>query len=303
MGERRALESLRIGFSLVVLANIVYCLDYIINILRGRISIFLRLTFPREEIIRISFFFSLLVLGSLFLSNGNIVDEEKKIELNRKMKIFLILNIIAVINIFISWIVLKDREVILSSIAIEVYLIGITVASKKIIELKLSDRQLRWKMAVEYGSKGYSKESNFTWRYKIWFTPREKVPFGRRWTGLFMNLVTGIIYFMLLISEYSIIFSSVMLFLLLRRTLFILEGVLGLQTSITGICTGVVKQPRRSGNMSDYIVYVTDYERNHEIRFRVRDYCSVSEMQNVTVVHGVFSKRVLYVKHIELEIG
>ena len=51
-----------------------------------------------------------------------------------------------------------------------------------------------------------------------------------------------------------------------------------------------------------YTVYITDYEKNNEIVFKVDNYCYIKERDTVTVIHGAISKKVINVEGMRLNV-
>ncbi|AJD25767.1 hypothetical protein T257_3264 [Clostridium botulinum CDC_297] len=111
-----------------------------------------------------------------------------------------------------------------------------------------------------------------------------------------LALVYGII-----ISK-GTLFSLLLLILLFSDVLSWLEGLLGLQTSLTGICTGITEHHSKNSHVIYHKVYVTDYKNKREITFLVDGPLFIHENSNITVVHGTFSKRVLYIEGLNLDI-
>lgn len=71
---------------------------------------------------------------------------------------------------------------------------------------------------------------------------------------------------------------------------------------MTGICTGVTQTTQEKSSKICYIVYITDYENEREIKFTMDEpYCYVNELDRVVVVHGIFSKHVMRVKGLKVK--
>ncbi|EPS47586.1 hypothetical protein CFSAN002369_20768 [Clostridium botulinum CFSAN002369] len=98
------------------------------------------------------------------------------------------------------------------------------------------------------------------------------------------------------------LFSLPLLILLFPDVLSWLEGLLGLQTSLTGMCTGITEHHNKNSHVIYHKVYVTDYKNKREITFLCRWTTFIHENSHMTVVHGTFSKRVLYVEGLNLDI-
>ncbi len=181
----------------------------------------------------------------------------------------------------------------------EIIYIGILILTKKIIALQLTDRQLQWQKTCGYIDEDCEK-SSFLWRFKLWWSPHVNVPFKNRWKGPSRLLYDLALVYGIIISKGNL-FSLILLILLLPDAISWLEGLLGLQTSLTGICTGITEHHSKNSHVLYHKVYVTDYKNKREITFYVDGPLFIHENSHMTVVHGTFSKRVLYVEGLNLD--
>ena len=85
-------------------------------------------------------------------------------------------------------------------------------------------------------------------------------------------------------------------------SLFFIECLFGIETSLTGVCSGIATVETEY-QFTRFTVYATGFNNKREIKFFVKaNYLSITEGEVITVVHGVFSKRVIYVKGHSLNI-
>lgn len=250
--------------------------------------------------------FSYLPLIALFifaLFNGNkTVNNEFADKVNAEMTIMKIFNGIFIGYIVITVALIRNKDVILSSIIMELAYIGIMIATRNIKIVKCcEERKLQWEKSWE-APENMDKESKLWWRWKLWFAPHIKVPFKERW-GRFSRLLWDICLVYVFITSRGTIFSVVIIILLIRDIFSWIEAIFGLYTSMTGICTGILSYSRDKGRGPYYKVYLTDYKNEREIVFQVEgENYAFSECDRITVVHGIFSKTVKYVEGIRLNI-
>lgn len=298
MSEKRNLESIRIFYVWLLITNIVCNIVFYLNIKGINMEMF--------EVLKISAinsfsFMSLLFLSVVIISSKNLnANRDIQEKINNKIKPLYFINVFFITYILIACFVVKNRDIILSSIVMEIIFLGIFMLTKNILMLGLNSRQLQWKKAWE-SPKKESKESSILWRFKPWFTPHVNVPFKNRWKGPFRLLYDLALLYAIYITKVQLI-SFIFVVLLLPDLLSWLEGFLGLQTSLSGICTGITEHHGKSSSSIYHKVYITDYEREREITFFVDGPLFIDEGSNITVVHGIFSKRVLYVEGLRLNI-
>lgn len=301
MGERRQLESIRVlGIGMLVLQIIMNSLLYIIPMVTGRyIDISRVITMKTANTIT----FMLLIFVSIvsFTSEKKVKSEDIRAEAKERVKFLNLPNIIFIIYIAVALIILRDRSAIMSAFIMEILYVSIIVMTKDIYMFQMQEkRQLDWKKNWEQPNH-HDKDSNVFWRLKIWFSPHEYVPFAERWISPFKIFIDFfIIYSFSGVS--SKLVSLIAYLFVIPDILSIIEALLGLQTSITGICTGVTQTTQEKSSKICYIVYVTDYENEREIKFTINEpVCCVSELDRVVVIHGVFSKHVMRVQGLKIK--
>lgn len=300
MGDRRQFESVRaIGIASLILQIIMNLLVYIIPAISG-----VYINIPDGIIMTSVNAFTFMPL--IFITIVSVVGTKKvqsddiRAEADEKFRFLNIPNIIFIVYIAIALMFLKDRNAIVASFIMEILYLLITIMTKNIYMLQMQEkRQLDWKKNWEQPDHE-GRESNVLWRFKVWFSPHEHVPFSERWIAPF-RILFDFLWIAILwqqpFSWISLLFSV----FVIPDLLSIVEALLGLQTSMTGICTGVTQTTQGRSSRICYIVYVTDYENKREIKFTIYEpYCCVNELDRVVVVHGIFSKHVMRVQGLKV---
>ena len=300
IGERRQLEGVRaIGIAALIFQIVMNLLVYIIPVISGRyINIPEGITMKSVNAFT---FMPLLFIAIASLAGRKKVEiDEIRAEAEEKVRFLNIPNIIFIAYIVIALMFLKDRDAIIAAFIMEVLYLLIILITKNIYMLKMQEkRQLDWKKNWEQPNHD-DKESNILWRFKIWFSPHEHVPFAERWIEPFRILFDFLWVALLLRPPFSLI-SLIFSVFVIPDLLSIIEAILGLQTSMTGICTGVTQTTQGKSSRICYIVYVTDYENEREMKFTIYEpYCCVNELDRVVVVHGIFSKHVMRVQGLKV---
>ena len=199
------------------------------------------------------------------------VDEEKLFEVNKSMFKYKIVNILFIAYIIFAISVIRDSKVIISALLIELSFICIYILKRKAKSLELTDIQLKWRKAFEYPD-AVDKESNLFWRLKPKFSPHVKVDFKERVKGIqFFSIFLLLIWWRGRVDFISIL----VLIAFIKDLIYLLEVPLGLFTKTTGLCTGVVEKEYSKSRRAYYTVYITDYEKNNEIVFKVDNYCYI----------------------------
>lgn len=298
MSNKRNLQSIRSFYLCILIFNIVYSSIFHLNNKGFNIKLFGDLTMRSVVLFTLN---SILFLCIVIAVEKKInIDEEIKTQVSMRIKPLYLVNMFFITYILVCIFLLKNLDLILSSFVMEIIYIGILILTKKIIALELTDRQLQWQKACGYIDESCEK-SSFLWRFKIWYSPHINVPFKSRWKGLSRLLYDLALVYGIFISKGNL-FSLPLLILLLPDVLSWLEGLLGLQTSLTGMCTGITEHHNKNSHIVYHKVYVTDYKNKREITFYVDGPLFIHENSNMTVVHGTFSKRVLYVEGLNLDI-
>ncbi|KEJ01394.1 hypothetical protein N494_10630 [Clostridium botulinum A2B7 92] len=298
MSTKRNLQSIRSFYLCILIFNIVYSSIFHLNNKGFNIKLFGDLTMRSVVFFTLN---SILFLCVVIAVEKKInINEEIKTQVSMRIRTLYLVNIFFIGYILVCIFLLKDIDVILSSFVMEIIYIGILILTKKIIALQLEDRQLQWQKACGYIDED-CEESSFLWRFKIWCFPHINVPFKNRWKGSSRLLYDLALVYGIIISEGNL-FSLILLILLLPDAISWIEGLLGLQTSLIGICTGITEHHSKSSHVVYHKVYVTDYKNKREITFYVDGPLFIHENSNMTVIHGTFSKRVLYVEGLNLDI-
>lgn len=226
------------------------------------------------------------------------VDEEKLFKINQSMFKYKIVNILFIAYIIFVIAIIRDSKVIISALLIELALICIYILKRKAKSIELTDIQLRWRKNFEYPD-AVDKESNLFWRLKPKFSPHVKVNFKERVKGIqFFSIFLLLIWWR---GRFDFI-SILVLLLFIKDLIYLVEVPLGLYTRTTGLCTGVVEKEYSKSRRVYYTVYITDYEKNNELVFKVDKYCYIKERDTVTVIHGAISKKVINVEGMRLNI-
>ncbi|WP_308780868.1 hypothetical protein [uncultured Clostridium sp.] len=298
MNKKRNLERLRFFYICILLFNVIFHLMYHLNRYGFNINIFRE--FTMESTILLNSNILLSIIAVIIFHKENLIDEEVKTYVNNSIKPLYFINIFFITYILICFFLLKDTNVTISAIMMKMLYIAILMLTKKIRSINLNNRQLQWQKDCGYIDEDYI-ESNLLWRFKIWCSPHVNVPFKNRWTTS-SRLLFDVFLVYCIIACYGDLMSLILSIFVLRDTLFLIEGLLGLQTSITGICTGITEQYNKHNTHKYYKIYVTDYENKRELTFLANEPVFINENSYMTVVHGMFSKRVLYVEGLFLDI-
>ena len=293
--ERRSLEQLRVFFIAGLIMGVI-----------GNISYFLRYKEINIEFINsidlnglsIMMAFSVLVLGIFSIGNIKLdVNDEIMMKTKKKTFIYKIICIIFAVFTLIISIIFKDLILIRLEILIEAILVILYINERKIVAYKLMDVQLRWKRDFNYPG-SIDKESNFFWRIKIRFYPHMKVKWNDR---IHRVRKYNILFLIILFFGRFEITAFWFLIIFIQDIIYFLEVILGLYTKTTGICTGIIDVTSSKSRIPVYKVYITNYETEEEITFKVRNYCYIQERDEVVVVHGAISKRVIEVQGVRMD--
>lgn len=293
--ERRNLEQLRtffaIGLMMGLIGNISYFLRY-----KGISIVF----FDSMDLNGLSIMMSFSVLITGIFSIGNIkldVDEEILLDIKRKTLIYKIICILFTIYTVVISIIFRDLVLIRLELLIEAILAILYINERKIKSIQLTDIQLRWKRDFDYPG-SLNKESNIFWRMKIRVYPRVKVKWEDR-----IHRIRKYNIFVLVILFLARFRLGAYLFLIIfiPDIIYFIEIIFGLYTKTSGICTGIIDVTSSKSIIPVYKVYITNYETEEEITFRVRNYCYVQERDEVVVVHGIISKRAIEVQGVRMD--
>lgn len=311
MLDERGLKSLRsfavvmlLVISAVTIALAARYMGYNIQLVEGM---------NIEEIISFSSFSLIMVCLGGVLNTPRKLSNDKKVLIRKKIRPLMIGNLIFMAYIVFSIIVIKNIYFIISSLIMEGVYINIILISRGLYSCGLSDRQKQWREAVN--SKNYSiQDSNIFWRFKIWISPIKRLPFKQR-NLRFYNVFIFVFFSVLFISKKQLgIVSVIFIVLYIKSCLSILEYILGIYTSMTGVCTGIkeFEESNRSsnedginislGSRSTYWrIYITDFENKREIVYKTHNYPLIADGDEVIVIHGILSKEVILVNGIIVE--
>jgi len=292
--ERRSLENVRIFGIIGILLGIIGNISYYLRFKGINISFFYSINI---ESISIMMIFSIVTLGFFSINNLKLnLEHETLIKIKKKTIIFKIICILFAIYSILIAVIFKDLILIRVEILTEIILILTYIIERKIIVLKLTDRQLKWKRDYDYPGT-YNKESNLFWRINIKFYPHMKVKWKDRVDRIKWLKILALI---LILSRNFEREFYIILIIFIPDIIYFFEAIFGLYTKTSGICTGIVETVKNSTNIPVYKVYITDYENEEEIAFKVKDYCYISERDEVVVVHSMIAKRVIEVQGIRM---
>ena len=305
MGEKRNLKNGRLMIIAILIANIIYSADMIFNILKGKVGVFERLGIYGDVILEMSSACIIILLVICVTAPRSFNSEERRKEANTKLIPFYLMNGAFLLYIPISYVSFHNMDLLKSSVLMCIYSIGVTYISRGIMTMKLSESQMNWKKQWDEDFSEDKVESKFYWRFKLWFSPHEETRFFIRCRRISTYAICLILLFCILYErvdnivgiEYITIYP-----ILISILLFFIECLFGIETSLTGVCTGIIAGGTEF-NYTRFTVYVTDFNNKREIKFSVKaNYLPITEGEVITVVHGVFSKRVIYVKGHNLDI-
>ncbi len=293
--ERRNLEQLRIffAFGLVMglIGNILYFCNY-----KGINMEFLK---PIDlNGLSITMAFSVLIIGIFSIGNIKLdISEDILLDVKRKTLFYKILCVCFSIYTIVIAIIFRDLLLIRLEILTEAILIMLYINERKIKSIQLTDKQLRWKRDFDYPG-SLDKESNVFWKMKIKFFPRINVKWEDR-----INRIRKYNIFVLTLLILSRFELGIFIFLIIfiPDIIYFFEVIFGLYTKTSGICTGIIDITSSKSRVPVYKIFITNYETEEEITFKVRNYCYIQERDEVVVVHGMISKRVIEVQGVRMD--
>lgn len=233
-------------------------------------------------------------LFNFFTPQKNLSKEDKE-KLNREMSNMKLINIFFIIYIIFSIFIVRNISIIISAIIMEsAYINCYKFKMKSKANMVLSETQKSWR---EFHNTYSEEDSNFLWRVKPMLYPHMHVKFSERIEAI--NWF-AIIFFILPISNPSLESAPIIIIvtlLIFSDIIYIIDVSFGLYTKTEGVCTGVIQKENSKGSRRVYYeVYITDFKNKRELKFREYDYCSIREMDEVSVIHGSLSKKVIEVK-------
>lgn len=293
--ERRNLEQLRVFFVAGLIMGLIGNISYFLRYKEINIEFFNSINLDGLSIMM---GFSVLIIGIFSIGNIKLdVNKELLLDIKRKTMIYKIICILFLIYTLIVSIIFRNLVLIRLEILIETILIILYINERKIKSIQLMDTQLRWKRDFDYPG-SLNKESNIFWRLKIRFYPHVKVKWDDRIHRIRKYNILALI---ILFSGGFKLGAFVFLIIFIPDIIYFIEVIFGLYTKTSGICTGIIDVTSSKSRIPVYKVYITNYETEEEITFRVRNYCYIQERDEVVVVHGIISKRVIEVQGVRMD--
>lgn len=256
------------------------------------------------------FIFQIMFLSILYfgikssLKNIEIFEDQDKFEKIRKKlipyKIFVIITVtVSIIAIYIS----RYKELIIPSIFLIMISILIHFSKETYFKSYLFDRKLLWIESVNGEQYDESDIDSKKWRYRIWCDKKEKVKFKYRKTNIVINIlhIIGFSFFAMATNTDIIFFSVIWLYFIVFHIITLIENIFNLFTSIDGMCTGIYEQSTRTRRY--YNIIVTDYKNKREIKVKIDSSFYIKEGDYLSVVHGIFSKRLISINSINFDRG
>lgn len=222
-------------------------------------------------------------------------DKNQLDKINKNLFSYKLLILITIIFSISIMYICKDKNLIFPSILMLIISILIYYSKKLYFN------------ACFDGIQNMNKENDVDsrwWRFKIWYDKKEKVEFKYRKVEIIFNIIYIKINILLFIRSNFSIFQIVFLYFLVKNIFALIENIFNIFTSVNGVCTGIYED--RTRNRTYYIAVVTDYITKREVKIKIDSNLFIKEGDNVSVVHGVFSKQVIsmnLVKICRTEIG
>jgi len=299
MLDQRGLKSLRsfsVGMLLIsILINILLVFQhfgYYINII-SQITI-------KNYVYFFFFIFVATAIGSA-CNRAEDISQDDRAEMRPKMRLMQLGTAFFILYILFSALVIKDLYFIIASFIMLGIYVNVIFITEKIIVLGLNDHQMKWRAAVN-GTSYDVEGSSILWRFKFWFMPIEKVPFNKRSIEVYNIIFIFIFVYNIIASKKHDILKIVFLIIAIIGFFSFTEYILGLYTSLTGICTGITEADESEDSSRQYwTVYVTDFKNKREIAYKTYRYPYIYRGEEVKVVHGIFSKHVILVNGVTIK--
>ncbi|MGL5695042.1 MAG: hypothetical protein ACRCXA_13250, partial [Peptostreptococcaceae bacterium] len=177
-------------------------------------------------------------------------------------------------------------------IAINIFLLvnAILIHYGKMAYLKayLYNRHRYYLQSIYGGDNINHKIDTTVWRNKIWFGNKEKIDFNQRFIFIVENITPSLVY-LAFFTFGNWIIKIIMIWLLLEPVSIILESLLNINSRIKGFCTDISEKDRRGNRY--YEMVITDYENKREIDVELQSINNIQFMDEVEIVHGIFSKK------------
>lgn len=249
-------------------------------------------------IFQIMFLFFIFVAISTESKNISECEDKGKIKiLNKELypyKIFIALNITGTIILLV---LTKDKELFLSSILLIATSILLHFSKEMYLKACLFDRKRIWLEKITNENYDEKDIDTKNWRHKFWFDNKVKITIQDRASNITMNIVAILMCVLFFINFGLILTTFVVGDFFIKNIIKLLENVFSLFTTIDGVCTGVYED--RKKNSVFYRVVVTDYKNKKEICLKLNETYCIDSMDNISVVHGVFSKQCISINNIK----
>jgi hypothetical protein len=299
MLDQRGLKSVR-NFSVgMLLISIVINILLVFQHFGYDINIIPQITIKNYVYIFSLIFVAIAIGGAC--NRAEDVSQDDKDKMRLKMRLMQLGAAVFILYILFTVLVIKDLYFITSGFIMLGIYANVIFISEKIIVLGLNDYQMKWRAAVN-GTSYDVEGSSILWRFKLWFMPIEKVPFNKRSIEVYNIIFMFVFVYNIIESKQHDILKIVFLILAIVGFFSFTEYILGLYTSLTGICTGITEADESEDSSRQYwTVYVTDFKNKREIAYKTYRYPYISRGEEVRVVHGIFSKHVILVNGITIK--
>lgn len=253
------------------------------------------------------FMFILIVLSFLGYGLQSILneiyiieDENKSNKINEKLKIHKLFIIITImINLTVLYIT-KDKTLIITGLCSTFMSLLICFGMKVYFTACFYDRKTLWLESMIADSHGdVNKKSGF-WKYKIWYDPKENIEFKYRKKilakSIFYVTIISLFFIRFIHTPAFLVFCVFILYFMPFHLLSFIDSTFNLFTSLDGICTEIYKSTTKNGHY--YCITVTDFNKERKLEFTSPEDYSIKQGDNLHVVHGVISKKVVSVNSI-----
>lgn len=242
-----------------------------------------------------------ICIFNFFIKQQQLSKDEKD-KLNKKMFGMKLLGIVFIGYMLFSVLIVRNTSISISSLIMFVSYINwyiLKVKSKAIAEVGLSETQKNWR---EFHNIPTYQESSLLWKIKPMIFPHVYVSLGER----IKHINWFILIFILILFKGFGSFTSeilpmmiIIFILMLSEILYFIDVLLGLYSETEGKCTGIVlkERNRRGRRQIYYEVYVTDVINKRELKFKVYKYCNYNEGDDIKLIHGGLSKKVIKVNN------
>ena len=245
-----------------------------------------------------------ICIFNFFIKQQQLSKDEKD-KLNKKMFGMKLLGIVFIGYMLFSVLIVRNTSISISSLIMFVSYINwyiLKVKSKAIAEVGLSETQKNWR---KFHNIPTYQESSLLWKIKPMIFPHVYVSLGER----IKHINWFILIFILILFRGFGSFTSeilpmmiIIFILMLSEILYFIDVLLGLYSETEGKCTGIVlkERNRRGRRQIYYEVYVTDVINKRELKFKVYKYCNYNEGDDIKLIHGGLSKKVIKVNNDKL---